>query len=237
MNSASRASVCEVHDVEVVLDRVEERVAVLGRAAGEDDARRAGGGLDVGEQRVADRDRHRAPHRHDRVDGVEEVGVVGDDPVEVVAVGGAQVAQALLEVLVRGAARAGQRLGEEADRHGVEVVQRAGRDELGPEAHDDVRLDRAQLGAQHVGAAPRPQIDEHRLDAVGGRLERGVVEVDALADEGQSQGIGHAWSVERPLGDRVAIEPDPPAPPPAVHYGLPPPRCSGPPPAPLLSPR
>jgi hypothetical protein len=98
-----RDAVRQVHDVEVVLDRVQEGVAVSGRpavktirggpAAGRTGAKNASE-TGMGKERQT---------RDDRIGRGRDERVEADDAVEVRGVGVAQVAQALLEVGVAGA--------------------------------------------------------------------------------------------------------------------------------------
>jgi hypothetical protein len=88
-------------------------------------------------------------------------------------------------------AGSGQRLGEVAHGHRVEVLEGARGDDLWAPDEDDVGGERVQPGAQLVDAAAEPEVEERGLDTAGGGLQRAVVEVDALAHEGQPQGLGH----------------------------------------------
>ena len=93
------------------------------------------------------------------------------------------------------AAGARQRLGQVADRHGVQAGERALGQQLGPEDDDDVRVQRVELGADDLRALGG-QVDERGRHTAGGRVQGRGVEVQPLAHEGQAQGLGHREIVE-----------------------------------------
>ncbi len=76
-------AVCDVQDVEAVLDRDQEALAVLRRASDEGDPRRHRGGADRTEAGVVDRERHRAPDGRQRLGRLHEERIERDDAVEI----------------------------------------------------------------------------------------------------------------------------------------------------------
>ena len=113
-----------VREVELVLERDQRLLAVHRRVPDEDDPRRPARRSRRTVEAVVDRQRHRAPQRHQRGRGVPAVRVEGDDPVDVAAVDLGQLGQVVGQVGmgrggVAGVGAARERLGEEAeDRRG-----------------------------------------------------------------------------------------------------------------------
>ena len=188
-------AVGEVDEVEVALDRPEERLAVVGAAAAEQQPGPARAHRRDGrEVAVGDRDRERPPDRHVALGGRHEARVVDADAVEVRGVHPREHLEARVEVGVLGAAGDVQRLGEVPDLDRVDLGQRAVGEHLRAEDEDDVGRERAQRGDERVDRRVEAEVEERGLEALHRVLERARLEVLALRDEGQAQGGvgGHA---------------------------------------------
>jgi hypothetical protein len=177
-----------VDDVELRLRAREEALAVLGRAPDEQDRRPGGGRADRGEEPVGDRQRQRAPDRHEGVGGRDDQRVEGHQAVEVARVHGGERPAAPAQVGMRAApGRAWDRLGEEAEHGGAQAREGAGRQHLGAEHHDDVGRERLEPGEHRVRIPAGAELDEGRPRAGGVLLERARLEERGLSHEGQPQ--------------------------------------------------
>ena len=106
----------DVDHVVLVLRRHQQLLAMRRRAADEQHLRRVAAHVRPEEEAVGDRQRQRAPDRQDPLGGRGHQRIERDDPVEVERIDGAQVLEPPLEVGVRLAVGARERLGQEADR-------------------------------------------------------------------------------------------------------------------------
>ena len=120
-----------------------------------------------------------------------------------------------------------ERLGEVADGDRLEVREGARRDQLGPPDEDDVGLEPLELGEQRLDGRAGVEVHERGLDAAGRGLQRRVVEVLALADEGEP----HGRHPRMLAAVRVCfLHPRCPRPPPIAEYARAARRASWPPP-------